>query len=230
MSSANCCRRISLRLAAMFAAIALQPAGAANYSIDSRDTSASFDVRFLGLFLLHGRFLRTTGTLSYDHATRQGSIEVSIDTTTLVSNNAKAQSLARGPEFFEVDKYPAIDFKSSRFVFDARRLKFIEGSLTLVGNTQPVVLTVTDSRCDTETAEESSSCHANAQLVVKRSAFGMKAWAQTVSEEVTISIAITARQSPESAARKELPGVEPRAELLPKDGGHSSAERLSVQR
>jgi polyisoprenoid-binding protein YceI len=167
---------------------------AATYFIDPNDTTANFEVQFLGVFPLRGNFQRTTGTLSYDRATKQGSIEVLIDTSTLVSNNVRAQSLARGAGFFEVDKYPSIEFRSSRFVFGDSRLQSIEGSLTLVGKTQPVVLTVNDSGCDRETENAPVICHAMAELIVRRSAFGIKAWAHTVSEEVAIQIAITARQ------------------------------------
>lgn len=209
-------------LAAFAFASAGLPAHATTYQIDPRVTTATFDVRFLGLIPLHGKFLRTSGTLSYDRATKQGSIEVMIDATTLVASNARAQSSARGPDFFEVEKYPSIAFKSSRFVFDESRLKFIEGSLTLVGNTQPVVLTVTDSHCDGATEQEPATCHAAAELVVKRSAFGMKSWAHSVSEEVTIRIAIKARQSSEKDQkdpRAEPSSAEPKAEPTPVSSG-----------
>ena len=206
--------------AGIMVATCIPAASAGTYTIDPRDTTANFDVRFLGLVPLHGKFLRTTGTLVYDRPTRQGSIDVRIDATTLVSDNARAQALARGPEFFEVEKYPSIEFRSSRFVFDASRLKFIEGSLTLVGNTQPVVLTVTDSGCDVATEQEPGRCHADAELVVRRSAFGIRAWARTVSEEVMIRIAITARQAPEEEPRPEPSGAGALIAPAPLPGAH----------
>jgi polyisoprenoid-binding protein YceI len=206
-------------LTATMAASALPAASAGTYTIDPRDTTANFDLRFLGLIPLEGRFLRTSGTLVYDRPTRQGRIDVRIDATTLVSDNARAQALARGPEFFDVEKYPSIEFRSSRFVFDASRLKFIEGSLTLVGTTQPVVLTVTDSRCDIAIEQAAGRCHAAAELVVRRSAFGIRAWAHTVSEEVTIRIGITARQALEREPRPGPPDIDARTEPAVLPGG-----------
>lgn len=181
------------------------PAPGTTYRIDSKATTASFDVRFLGVFPIRGEFRRTTGSLVYDTATRQGSIEVYIDATTLEASTPKAQASARGAAFFEVDKYPSIDFRSSRFVFDESRLKSIEGSLTLVGKTQPVILAVTESHCTAASDQEPAYCRAAAVLVVNRSAFGMKAWSHTVGEEVTIRIAITARQLPEKEPTREIP-------------------------
>ena len=193
--------RFYRRLAVVLAASVLSFAHAAVYIIDPRETTANFGVNFLGLFPIHGQFQRTTGTLNYDRATRHGSIEVVIDTTTLVASTAHAQASARGMDFFEVDKYPSIEFKSSRFVFDENRLAFIEGSLTMVGNTRPVILNVTDSSCYAATSTEPARCQATADVVVKRSAFGMKAWARTVGEEVTIRIAIMARRTKEIEAQ-----------------------------
>ncbi len=211
-------------------AFACTPVSATVYMIDARETTANFDVRFLGLIPIQGKFLRTTGTLVFDRATRQGSIEVSIDTTTLVASTARAQASARGAGFFDVEKYPAIEFKSSRFIFDESRLTFVEGSLTLVGVTQPVVLTVTDSHCDAAEEIEPARCRAAAELVVKRSSFGMKAWSHTVGEEVTIRINIRARQAPERQAPTAAIAVE---SCAPVAGAHltlqPAGERNSVR-
>ena len=192
--------RARLLLALIFATLPPGPASATNYLIDPKETRAEFELWFLGLLPLQGKFLRTAGTLEYDRATRHGSIDVIIDATTLAADNPRAQGLARGPEFFAVEKYPVIAFRSSRFVFGVSQLETIEGSLTLVGSTRPVVLTVIDSRCEVAVKLEPARCHAAAELVIKRSAFGMKAWPHAVSEEVTIRIAISARQSAEIAA------------------------------
>lgn len=201
-------RRSWLAVVLVSGAFASMPVSATVYTIDARETTANFDVRFLGLIPIHGKFQRTTGTLVFDRATRQGSIEVSIDTTTLVASTARAQASARGTEFFDVEKFPSIEFKSSRFVFDESRLTFVEGSLTLVGVTQPVVLTVTDSHCDAANEGEPARCRAAAELVVKRSSFGMKAWSHTVGEEVTIRINIRARQALERQMLPAAIGIE----------------------
>ena len=53
-------------LAAIAGALAM-PLSAASYRIDPRDTTAEFEVRFLGVFPIRGEFRRTTGALVYDH-------------------------------------------------------------------------------------------------------------------------------------------------------------------
>ena len=99
-----------------------------------------------------------------------------------------------------------------------------------LGVTQPVVLTVTDSHCDAAEEIEPARCRAAAELVVKRSSFGMKAWSHTVGEEVTIRINIRARQAPERQAPTAAIAVESRA---PVAGAHltlqPAGERNSVR-
>lgn len=204
-------RRSTLLVSLLFASAAL-PADAATYRIDPRDTTANFEVKFLGLLPIRGEFRRTTGTLIYDVATRQGSIDVFIDATTLEASTPSAQSSARGPQFFEVDKYPSIDFKSSRFVFDEDKLKSVEGNLTMVGKTRPVALIINDSQCVAAVEQEPARCRAVAELRVKRSTFGMTAWSHTVGEEVTIRIVITARQVAEAEPGKVETAAEPKAD------------------
>jgi polyisoprenoid-binding protein YceI len=181
-------------------------AQAANYTIDTGKTAASFEARFLGMLPVHGDFRRTTGVLVYDHETRQGSIEVRIDTTTIEAALPRVKVLARGPEFFNVEKFPSIDFHSSRFVFDNARLKSVEGTLTVLGLAQPVTLIVSDSHCEAASADEVAHCHAAAELVIRRSTFGMNSWANSLSDDVTIRVAIMAHET--SAAAAAIPAGE----------------------
>ena len=69
--------------------------------------------------------------LRFDPVAREGYIEVSIDTTGLEANSARAQTTARGPGFFNVEKYPRVDFTSSRFVFEGNRLRSIGDDVTI---------------------------------------------------------------------------------------------------
>ena len=146
----------------------------------------------LGFIPVRGQFKHTTGTLIYDAASQAGNIEVLIDTTSIEANSGRAEAAARGADFFNIDKYPRMDFKSSRFVFEGGRLHAVEGVLTLTGTTQPVTLTVSQAACSQATASEASVCRAEASVTVKRSAFGMKAWSRTVGDDVTIRLAIVA--------------------------------------
>lgn len=186
----------------IFALLALQSGGvgATNYRLDPKETTSSFEVWLFGIIPVRGHFKHTTGGMGYDPANRLGNIEVLIDTTTVEANSARANAAARGPDFFNVDKYPRIEFKSSRFVFEGARLRVIEGMLTLTGNTQPVTLAIHHAVCKLAPASTPATpavCRAKATLTVKRSAFGMKSWPHSVGDDVTINIAMVAFAEPD---------------------------------
>ena len=181
------------------------------YLIDPVETRARFEVMFLGMMTVHGKFGRTTGTLNHD-AERGGAashandaIYAVIDSTTLDTNviNANATNqMLRGANFFQVDKYPTIEFKSSRFVWEAtrpgelNRLTHIEGSLTMVGTNRPVLLIVQKSGCTPATPLLRARCTADAYLLIRRSDFGIKAWSASVSDAVKIIVELVAYAAP----------------------------------
>jgi len=170
-----------------------------NYRIDPLETRASFEVRFLGLVPIRGEFRNTTGSLNYDRESRQGRIDVFIDATTVETSTAGALASARGPGFFNVEKFPSIDFRSSRFVFEESKLKSVEGMLNMVGLSQPVTLAVTDSHCEASTTREAAHCHADGEMVIRRSDFGMNGWSHSLSDHVRIRVAIVAREAAPAA-------------------------------
>ncbi len=181
------------------------------YQLDPDETHSRFEVKFMGFITVRGKFNRTTGTLVRDPQLQRSSIHAIIDTTTLhaqVANAGTTNRILRGPEFFQVDKFPAIEFKSSLFVYEGERLQRIEGMLTLLGVTRPVALLVAASRCVPADAERKARCEADAAVTVRRSEFGMLGWNESVADEVKISVALVAIE-----AARELPPlkVEPAA-------------------
>ena len=188
---------------ALFAAPAMAHAQLAvpQYIIDPLETHSRFEALFLGLMTVRGKFSRTTGNLIHDPAHTDAQSRVNdaitavIDATTLHANvvNANATNkVLRGPDFFDVEKFPAIEFKSSRFVWESERLTSIDGLLTLLGKARPVKLVVYKSGCVPASATKRARCTADAVLNIKRSDFGMKAWSASVSDDVKIIIELVA--------------------------------------
>jgi polyisoprenoid-binding protein YceI len=174
------------------------------FVLDPSETHSRFEVKFLGLMMVRGKFNRTTGNLYHDPAGRDAasrasdSIYAEIDATTLdthVINSHATNEILRGPQFFNVEKFPAITFKSSVFNWDETSLKSIEGSLTLLGVSKPVTLTVEKSGCAPATVQKRARCTAEAFVNVKRADFGMKAWAASVSNDVKLTIELVAYQA-----------------------------------
>ena len=174
------------------------------FVLDPTETHSRFEVKFLGLMMVRGKFNRTTGNLYHDPARHDAegraldSIHAEIDATTLDTQlfNAEATNeMLRGPHFFHVEKFPAIIFRSSAFNWDGASLKSIDGVLTLLGVTKPVTLTVTRSGCTPAETQKRARCSAEASVNIKRADFGMKGWAASVSNDVKLSIELVAYQA-----------------------------------
>jgi polyisoprenoid-binding protein YceI len=174
------------------------------FVLDPAETHSRFEVKFLGLMTVRGKFNRTIGNLYHDPARHDSesqaldSIQAEIDTTTLhthVINAEATNEMLRGPQFFHVEKFPAITFKSSAFNWDGASLRSIDGTLTLLGVSKPVTLTVAKSGCTLAEAQKRARCSAEAFVNVKRADFGMKAWAASVSNDVKLIIELVAYQA-----------------------------------
>ena len=174
-------------------------ANAARYEIDSAATKTTYETKYLGFIPVRGVFTRMTGNLNYEPlkpaTEREPSIHVIIDATTLTPSNFDSESkrrMLRGPEFFDVNRFPTIEFKSTRFRYEGEKLIAIDGNITLVGTTKPVTLTVMKSACEAVSNAKSARCTASTEVTVKRFDFGMKGWSGTVSDDVKIAVELVA--------------------------------------
>jgi len=190
---------------------------AARYVIDQQETRTTYETRYLGFIPVRGVFERMTGVLSYEPGKpigeREAAIHVIIDATSLKPtnfDNESKRSMLRGPQFFDVDRFPTIEFKSSRFRYDAGKLIAIDGEITLLGVARTATLKVSKSSCETALPSRPARCTASTELTVKRFDFGMKSWSATVSDDVTIAVELVAvllpgdeRPKPASGAPKD---------------------------
>jgi polyisoprenoid-binding protein YceI len=193
------------------------PAHAVRYEIDPVATKTTYLTKYLGFISVRGVFTRMTGHLHYEPAKpvaeREPSIHVIIDTTTLTPTNFDTESkrrMLRGPEFFDVDRFPTIEFKSTRFRYEGDKLIAIDGNITLMGVTKPVTLTVMKSGCEPASSTKAARCTASTELTVKRFEFGMKGWSGTVSDDVKSAVDLVAvAVGEEKAAPTPVPSSTP---------------------
>jgi len=82
----------------------------------------------------------------------------------------------RNADFFNVQEFPTMTFKSTKVVFKGDEPASIEGNLTMLGVTKPVTLTLERWKCgsDIRTQGKRYQCGGNASGSFKRSDFGMK--------------------------------------------------------
>ena len=117
-------------------------AGAETYQIDTSHSVAAFSVRHMMVSTVRGDLGPVTGTVVYDKADpTKSTVEASIDVKGVTTRDEKRDGHLKGPDFFDVAKFPSAVFKSTKVERDGEKLK-VTGNLTLHGVTKEVVLSV----------------------------------------------------------------------------------------
>jgi polyisoprenoid-binding protein YceI len=185
-----------LMIAAVVAAPLTVAAQVENYVIDQYHTVPYFDIDHLGFATMRGRFDRATGRFSIDRAAKTASVELEIPTATVNSGDTDRGQRPRtrdehlkNADFFNVQEFPTITFKSTRVVFRGDDPASVEGNMTMLGVTRPVTLNIDRWKCgsDMRTQGKRYQCGGNASGSFKRSDFGMKFGAPVaIGDEVKI--------------------------------------------
>lgn len=181
----------TIALLSIIAAVAL-PAAAESLSIDSTHTWPRFEVSHLGFSTQIGRFNKTDGKIVLDAATKTGSIDIKIDTSSIDMGLEKWDKHMMSPDFFNVEKFPTMYFKSSKLKFDGDKLVGADGELTLLGVTKPVSLNITGYRCGNHPMTKKAMCGADVTTSIKRSDFGMGYGLPAVGDDIKITIPVEA--------------------------------------
>ncbi len=118
-------------------------AATTDYTFDGAHTSAAFSVRHI-FTQVPGRFTELSGTLHLDEQDlTKSSVEVTIPAASVSTSNERRDNHLRSQDFFWVEKYPHITFKSTKVVPGDDRDSFqLLGDLTIRGVTRPVTLDV----------------------------------------------------------------------------------------
>lgn len=165
---------------------------AATYQTDPGHTFVRYSYNHFGFSNQMSRFDKVDGTVILDQQTEKGSVDITIDMTSISSGSAKLNEHIQDEDFFNTAKYPTAHFVSHDFIFKGNALGEIKGELTIKNITKPVTLHVTSFKCALHPIIKKDACGANATTTVKRSEFGMSKYVPFVSDDVTIDISIEA--------------------------------------
>ena len=133
--------RILALLALSIAAAAVLPAE--TYTIDKNHSDASFQIRHFAS-KVRGRFSDFEGTIQADPAKPEASSVVfTIKTASIDTNQPDRDKHLRTADFFDVEKFPEITFKSSKFTPAGKDKYDVTGTLTMHGVSKEVTLPVT---------------------------------------------------------------------------------------
>ena len=164
------------------------------WSIDPAHSHVEFAVKHLMISTVKGRFGGVRGTIRTDEADpARGQVEVEIDADSIDTKEAQRDAHLKSADFFDVEKFPKIIFKSTQ-ITDVDGDSFrLTGDLTIHGVTRPVTLDVTsEGRGKDPWGGDRAGFSAKGKI--KRSEFGLT-WNQVletggfvVGDEIKITL------------------------------------------
>jgi polyisoprenoid-binding protein YceI len=123
-------------------AFAQSSAQSSTWTIDKNHSQVNFAIKHMGVSTVRGSISGVTGTVVWDDKDpSKSSVEATIDATTVTTNNEARDKHLKSPDFFNVEKYPTITFKSTSVSGATGKLQ-VTGDLTLAGVTKSVTLDV----------------------------------------------------------------------------------------
>ena len=182
--------------AGLAAALALPAsAGTTTWQIDPQHSSAQFGVTHLMISTVRGEFHGVKGTVVLDDQDiTKSTVNVTIDATSVDTREPDRDKHLKSPDFFDVAKYPALTFKSTKVEqVSAGQLK-VTGDLTIRGVTKQVVLNVDGPKAPIKDPWGLQRSAASATAKINRQDFGVS-WNKTldsggvvVSDDVNITL------------------------------------------
>lgn len=110
------------------------------YTIDASHSTVEFIVRHLMISKVRGRFAAFSGELVVPAGSDvPATVQVTIDAASVDTREEQRDTHLRSADFFEVENYPELTFKSTRIAGESPRFQ-MTGDLTIHGVTRQVVL------------------------------------------------------------------------------------------
>ncbi len=134
-----------IALALLLGSLTFVPTGlAAEYKVDMAHSNVGFSIPILGgLSRVRGKFGEFAVTINYDEAdVTKSSVTAVIKADSIDTGIAARDEHLRKADFFEVEKFPQITFKSSRVEKKGDQL-LVHGTFTMHGISKEIVLPIT---------------------------------------------------------------------------------------
>jgi polyisoprenoid-binding protein YceI len=144
------------------------------YNVDPNHTYPSFEAdHFGGLSVWRGKFDKSSGTIALDKDKGSGTVDITVDASSIDFGHAKLNEHAKSAEMFDVEKFPTASYKGTLAKFKDGAPTEVEGQLTLHGITKPVTLTINQFKCTINPMLKKEVCGADASGTFNRSDFGI---------------------------------------------------------
>jgi polyisoprenoid-binding protein YceI len=179
----------------MMSTLTTQQATTSTWSIDPAHTVAEFKVRHMMISNVKGQFAKVTGALTLDDSDLAKShVEAIVDAASIETRDAQRDVHLKSADFFNVEKFPTLMFKSTRISIVRPGELAVEGELTIRDITRTVLFDVEGPTPPEKDPWGKLRVAASATAKISRKEFGL-VWNATlesggmlVGDDITISM------------------------------------------
>jgi polyisoprenoid-binding protein YceI len=165
------------------------------WNIDTAHSVAEFKVKHMMISNVKGQFAKVTGVLSLDESDlTESRVEVLIEAASIETRDAQRDAHLKSADFFDVEKFPTLSFKSTRIGLVRDGELAVEGDLTIRGVTRTVLFSVEGPTPPTRDPWGNTRVAVSATTKINRKDFGLT-WNTAletggilVGDEVTIAL------------------------------------------
>jgi polyisoprenoid-binding protein YceI len=192
-------RRSLLPLTLTLFTVTVAAAQSSTWTIDKSHSQANFQIRHLAVSNVRGSISGVTGTIIWDEKDiSKSSVTAILDANTVNTSTEARDTHLKGADFFNVDKFPTISFKSTSVTGTPGKLKIV-GDLTLAGVTKSVVLDVDGPSVPVKGPGGKMVTGFSATGLIKRSDFNFAtayAGSAALGDEVKFTLDLEAAKQP----------------------------------
>jgi polyisoprenoid-binding protein YceI len=165
------------------------------WNLDPAHSAAEFKVRHMMISNVKGKFSGLSGVLKLDESDyTHSSVEVSIPAASVRTVDEKLDAHLKTEDFFHVEKFPSLTFKSTNIQTKGSHNYAVVGDLTIRDVTKSVILDVDDVSDPAKDPWGNRRIGLSASTRINRKDFGLQ-WntslelgGMLVGDEVTISL------------------------------------------
>jgi polyisoprenoid-binding protein YceI len=179
--------------------VTVAAAQSSTWTIDKSHSQANFQIRHLAVSNVRGSISGVTGTIIWDEKDiSKSSVTAILDANTVNTSTEARDTHLKGADFFNVEKFPTIPFKSTSVTGTPGKLKIV-GDLTLAGVTKSVVLDVDGPSVPVKGPGGKMVTGFSATGLIKRSDFNFAtayAGSAALGDEVKFTLDLEAAKQP----------------------------------
>ena len=160
----------------------------ATYGGDLGHSNILFKCKHLDVSYQWGRFDRFEGAFTLSEDAAKSSVEITVDASSVNSNDEKRDQHLRSADFFDSKQFPEMVFKSTKVAVKGEGVFAITGDLTLHGVTRSIEF-------DVEKVGEASTRMGDragfeGSFVIDRMDYGISAYGEMLGHDVHMHFAI----------------------------------------